>query len=418
MQRTFKSTKIACYIGYFVQAIINNLSPILFVIYSDEFGISLSAIGTLILINFLAQAVVDILSVKIVDRIGYKKIIVASHACATIGLLLLGILPLLAPQNCFPFLVIATTISALGSGMIEVTISPIVDSIPSDRKEAEMSLLHSFYCWGQMAVVALSTLFIHFLGNRFWFLLPILWSLVPLFNLFNFLSVPFMPNLKEEEKTPVKELLSSTAFRIAMVLMFCGGASELAMSQWSSYFAEVGLGVSKVFGDLLGPCMFAILMGCGRLFFGIYGHKIDLKKTMIFSSILCTVCYAVTGLSKNPLLALLGCALTGLAASLFWPGTLSIVSGLYPKGGASMFGLLAILGDIGCSTGPFLISLSSSAIQAQSPLLSDGSALKFGFTIALLFPVTMAICLLLLSKVQKKELDTEYFLAYNDSTNE
>lgn len=403
MQRTFKSTKIACYIGYFVQAIINNLSPILFIIYSDEFGVSLSAIGALILINFLSQAVVDVLSVKIVDRIGYKKIILASHACATIGLFLLGALPLLFPQNCFPFLAIATTISALGSGMIEVTISPIVDSIPSDRKEAEMSLLHSFYCWGQMAVVGFSTIFIRIFGNRFWFLLPMLWALVPLFNLFNFMTVPFMPTLKEEEKTPVKELLSSTAFRIAMVLMLCGGASELAMSQWSSYFAETGLGVSKVMGDLLGPCMFAVLMGCGRLFFGIYGHKIDLKKTMLFLSILCTVCYGITGLSKNPMVALLGCALSGLAVSLFWPGTFSIVSGLYPKGGASMFGLLAILGDIGCSTGPFLVSLVSSAAQHQSPMLSDGSALKFGFGIAMIFPATVAISLLILMKLPKKD---------------
>lgn len=403
MQRTFKSTKIACYIGYFVQAIINNLSPILFIIYSEEFGISLSAIGALILINFFSQAIMDVVSVKIVDRIGYKKIILTSHACAAIGLFLLGVLPLLFPENAFPFLAIATTISALGSGMIEVTISPIVDSIPSDRKEAEMSLLHSFYCWGQMAVVAFSTIFIRVFGNRFWFLLPMLWALVPLFNFINFMTVPFMPTLKEEEKTPIKELLSSAAFRIAMVLMLCGGASELAMSQWSSYFAEAGLGVSKVMGDLLGPCMFAILMGCGRLFFGIYGHKIDLKKTMLCLGILCTVCYGITGLSKNPMLALLGCALAGLATSLFWPGTFSIVSGLYPKGGASMFGLLAIMGDLGCSTGPFLVSLISSAAQHQNVMLSDGSALKFGFTVAMLFPATVAVSLLLLMKLSKKE---------------
>lgn len=403
MQRTFQSTKAACYIGYFVQAIINNLSPILFIIYSEELGVSLSAIGALILINFLSQAVVDVLSVKIVDRIGYKKIILASHACATIGLLMLGILPLLFPEHSFPFLAIATTISAVGSGMIEVTISPIVDSIPSDRKAADMSLLHSFYCWGQMAVVALSTVFIRFFGNRFWFLLPVLWALVPLFNLFNFMSVPFMPTLKEEEKTPVKELLSSTAFRIAMVLMLCGGASEIAMSQWSSYFAETGLGVSKVTGDLLGPCMFAILMGCGRLFFGIYGHKIDLKKMMICLAVLCTVCYGITGLSKHPLVALFGCALSGLSVSLFWPGTFSIVSGLYPKGGASMFGLLAILGDIGCSAGPFLVSLVSSAAQHQNAMLSDGSALKLGFSVAMIFPATVAVSLLILMALPKKE---------------
>lgn len=398
MQRTYKGTTVACYIGYFVQAIINNLSPILFIIYREQLGISLSAIGSLILINFLSQTVVDILSVKVVDRLGYRKIILASHICAAFGLFLLGILPRVMPA--FAGLTIATVISALGSGMIEVTISPIVDAIPSDRKQADMSLLHSFYCWGQMAVVAFSTLFIRLLGEQFWYILPILWALVPFGNLLNFSTLPFPKTLKEDEKTPVRKLLTSRNFIIAMVLMLCAGASELAMSQWSSYFAEAGLGVGKLMGDLFGPCLFAVFMGAGRLLFGIYGHKMNLKKALFSCAVLCMVCYTVTAVSLNPLLSLFGCALTGLSVSLFWPGTFSLVSGLYPKGGAAMFGLLAILGDIGCSLGPSIVSFVSTAAQTANETLSDGTALKIGLGFGNIFPLIMIVGLSLLKNIQ------------------
>lgn len=416
MQRSFKSTTVACYIGYFVQAIINNLSPILFIVYRSEFQISLGAIGNLIFINFLAQTAVDVLSVKIVDRIGYRKIILTSHACAFIGLVLLGILPQIMDK---PFwgLVIATVISAIGSGMIEVTISPVVDSIPSDRKEADMSLLHSFYCWGQMVVVALSTLFIRLAGNHYWFVLPFLWALVPLCNLFNFSTVPFMPTLKEEEKIPLRKLLSDKPFIIAMVLMLCAGASELAMSQWSSYFAEAGLGVSKFMGDLLGPCLFAVFMGCGRLLFGIFGEKINLKKAMFFCAALCIVCYSVTAFSPSPLLSLFGCALTGFSISLFWPGTFSMFSAMYPNGGAAMFSVLAILGDIGCSVGPWLVSTVSTAAQNANPVLSDGGALKTGLAFGNLFPILIIVSLLFLPLCRKKTVDRDKKAAYNNSTN-
>lgn len=405
MHRTFKGTTVACYIGYFIQAIINNLSPILFIVYREQLGVSLGAISSLILINFLAQTVVDIVSVKTVDRIGYKKIILASHICAAIGLILLGTLP----RSGFPpfgALVIATVISALGSGMIEVTISPIVDAIPSDRKEADMSLLHSFYCWGQMAVVALSTVFIRIAGEAHWYILPLLWALIPLFNLFNFATLPFPQTLREEERIPLKKLLTSKSFIIAMVLMLCAGASEQAMSQWSSFFAETGLGVSKFMGDLLGPCLFAVFMGAGRLLFGIYGQKLNLRKAMFFCSVLCIGCYTVTAFSPSPLLSLFGCALTGFSVSLFWPGTFSLTSGLYPNGGAAMFGILAILGDIGCATGPWLIGLITTAAQTADPLLKDGAALKFGLRFGNIFPILAIIGLLLLSN-SKKAVDTQ-----------
>ena len=402
MQRTFKGTTVACYIGYFVQAIINNLSPILFIIYREQLGVSLNAIGSLILINFLSQTVVDVISVKVVDRLGYRKIILASHICAAFGLCLLSVLPRVMPA--FAGLVIATVISALGSGMIEVTISPIVDAIPSARKQADMSLLHSFYCWGQMAVVALSTLFIRLFGEQFWYVLPMLWAFIPLGNLFNFSTLPFPKTLQEDEKTPVRRLLTSRYFIIAMILMFCAGASELAMSQWSSYFAEAGLGVGKFMGDLLGPCLFAVFMGMGRLLFGLYGHKLNLKKALLCCAALCIACYTVTAVSPNPLLSLFGCALTGLSVSLFWPGTFSLVSELYPKGGAAMFGVLAILGDLGCSLGPSIVSFISTAVQSANAALTDGEALKIGLGFGNLFPIMIILGLLLL-KNRKKSVD-------------
>lgn len=405
MPRTYKGTTVACYIGYFVQAIINNLSPILFIVYRQQLGISLNAIGSLILINFLSQTIVDILSVKVVDRIGYKKIILASHAFAFVGLVCLAILPR-SGMPPFGALVFATVISALGSGMIEVTISPIVDAIPSDRKEADMSLLHSFYCWGQMAVVALSTLFIKLVGEQYWYILPLLWALIPLGNLLNFSTLPFPKTLQEDEKIPIRKLLTSKNFVIAMVLMLCAGASELAMSQWSSFFAETGLQVSKFMGDLLGPCLFAVFMGCGRLLFGIYGHKINLKKAMFACAVLCIGCYLTTAIAKAPILSLLGCAVTGFSISLFWPGTFSLVSESYPNGGAAMFGILAILGDIGCSLGPSIISYISTAAATVNPTLSEGESLKFGLGFGAIFPI-IAIVGLLLMKKPKKQLTTE-----------
>lgn len=402
MHRTYKGTTVACYIGYFVQAIVNNLSPILFIVYRERLGVSLQAVNSLILINFLSQTAVDALSVKIVDRIGYKKIILASHVCAFLGLVLLGTLPL---SGCPRFLALAisTVVSALGSGMIEVTISPLVDAIPNDRKEANMSLLHSFYCWGQTAVVALSTLFIHIIGEAYWYLLPLLWALVPLGNIINFSTLPFPKTLREEEKIPLKRLFTSKGFLVAMLLMLCAGASELAMSQWSSYFAETALGVEKYVGDLLGPCLFAVFMGAGRLLYGVFGEKLHLKKAMYGCAALCTACYLTASLSKSSMLTLLACALTGFSISLFWPGTLSLTARLYPNGGAAMFGVLAIMGDIGCTTGPWLIGLATTMRQSAQPNLSDGNALKGSLGISSLFPVLIVVGLLLLPKFQKSK---------------
>lgn len=396
-KRTFKGTKIACYTGYFVQAIVNNLAPLLFVIFSERYNIDLTTIGSLILINFVTQMIIDILSVKIVDKIGFKRIVVSSHFFAFAGLVMLGVLPELTSHH---FIAIAASlvVSAIGSGMIEVTISPIVESLPSDKKAADMSLLHSFYCWGQMLVVAFSTLYIKLAVGENWNILPIIWSVIPLVNMFNFMSVPFMPPIEEEEIVPVKKLLKSKAFIVAMIIMFCAGASELAMSQWSSFFAEEGLHVSKFTGDLLGPCLFAVLMGAGRLFYGLYGDKIDLIKIMSAFSVLCIICYLTASFSHNSTVSLLACAVTGLSISLFWPGTFSLAAKKFPNGSGGLFGILALLGDIGCGTGPWLISYISSAFKSANPALSEGAALKNGLAFGCVFPIILIIGLIVLKK--------------------
>lgn len=404
IKRTFKGTKIACYAGYFVQAIINNLAPLLFVIFSNQFNIDLGTIGSLILINFATQMLVDALSIKLIDKVGYKRITVCAHLLAFLGLLMLGILPKLTTHHYFAIAISLIT-SAIGSGMIEVAISPIVESIPSDRKEADMSLLHSFYCWGQMTVVALSTLFIKLLGDEYWYILPIIWAIIPLVNLFNFLTVPFMPPIKEDNITPIKTLFKSKIFLIAMVLMFCAGASELAMSQWSSFFAEEGLRVSKFMGDLLGPCLFAILMGFGRLFYGIKGDKINLIKIMTAFSVLCIVCYLTASISSIPIISLIACALTGLSISLFWPGTLSLAAKAFPNGSGGVFGTLALLGDLGCATGPWIVSMISMLSKSENHLLSNGDAIKFGLGFGCVFPIIMIISLALLKKYTNKDID-------------
>lgn len=406
VKRTFKATKIACYAGYFVQAIINNLAPLLFVIFSKQFNIGLGTIGSLILINFLTQMTVDAISIKLIDKIGYKRIIIVAHLLAFLGLLMLGILPNFTSR---PFWAIAASIvvSAIGSGIIEVTVSPIVESLPSERKEADMSLLHSFYCWGQMAVVALTTLFIKLTGDEYWFVLPVIWSLIPLVNMVNFLSVPFMPPIAEENLTPFRVLLKSKAFLIAMVLMFCAGASELAMSQWSSFFAEEGLNVSKFMGDLLGPCLFAVLMGCGRLFYGIMGEKINLIKIMSLFSVLCIVCYLTASLSDIPILSLAACALTGLSICLFWPGTFSLTAKAFPNGSGGVFGTLALLGDLGCASGPWLVSILSMLAKKNNASITDGGALKFGLGFGCIFPIILLVCLFALKKYSQKSIDTK-----------
>ena len=399
MKYTYKHTLYASYIGYITQAIINNLPPLLFVTFQREFRISLEQIGLLISLNFGVQILVDLAAAQFVDKIGYRASATMAHIVSTAGLICLGVLPNILPDP-YVGLIAAVIMNSIGGGVIEVIISPIVESLPGEEKASAMSLLHSFYCWGHVAVVVLSTLYFRIGGIGRWSYLPLLWALVPLCNTFFFQKVPLRTLVEKQEQIPLRKLFSSGLFWILFALMLSAGASEQAMSQWSSLFAEVGLGVSKTLGDLLGPCAFAVWMGLSRAFYGWKGSKLDLRKTLVISSIFCAASYLLAVFSPWPLVSLAGCALVGLFVGIMWPGVLSLSAETYPQGGTAMFAILAVAGDLGCSSGPGLVGLVSNAVQnADIPFLSTWFSgggmtemgLKAGLLLAVLFPILMVL---------------------------
>lgn len=403
---TYKHTTYACYRGYITQAIINNLLPLFFFIFHTSFNINYEQLGFLIIANFTTQLIADIWATKYADRVGYRKCMVAAHGLGFIGFLLLGILPLIL-SNPYTGLIISVIVYAFGGGLLEVIVSPIIEALPNKNKEGSMSLLHSFYCWGQMSVVFISTFIIWIIGSDRWFVLPLLWSLFPLYNMFKFLHVPILPLVEEGKGMRIKELFSSPSFYLFIVLMICAGASELTMSQWASFFAEKGLGLPKLLGDLLGPGLFALYMAIGRVLYGIGGNRIPIKKILIISSILCIITYLLTVFIPNPLLSLISCSITGITVALMWPGTFSLSSAKFPKGGTLMFGILAICGDIGCSLGPWITGMISDYFTKNNHILSfwpnrdldvEQLAIRFGLLVAVIFPLIMLIGLMLSNK--------------------
>lgn len=392
MKKNYTHTIYACYLGYIVQAIINNLSPLLFLTFEKDFGISIGKIGLLISLNFGFQMIVDTLAAKYVDRIGYRVSIVFAHICCTAGLLGMSIFPFIFP-DAFAGLVAAVLLNSIGGGLIEVLVSPIVEAAPSSKaKDTAMSLLHSFYCWGHVGMVILSTIGFKIFGMNHWYYLPVLWAVVPFINIFIFARVPLRVLTTEEERMPLRKLVSTRLFWIFFLLMICAGASEQAMSQWASLFAEDGLHQSKAVGDLLGPCLFALLMGSSRMFYGKFGEKIDLQKFMMGSSVLCILSYLAAVISPYPVFALIGCGMCGLSVGIMWPGTFSLAAKRCPQGGTAMFALFALAGDIGCGAGPGLVSMISKARPSYG--------LKAGLLCAIIFPVLMILVIL----YQKREL--------------
>lgn len=381
MERKYKRTLYASYLGYITQAIVNNLAPLLFVTFQKEYDISVAQIGFLVTFNFAVQMLVDILAAKYVERIGYKKSILAAHFCAAAGLIGMGVLPDIT-GNAYLGLLAAIVIYAIGGGLIEVLVSPIVQALPMDEKSAAMSLLHAFYCWGHVMVVVLSTVFFRVAGIENWRILAAVWALVPIFNFFLYAGAPIKVLVEEEKAIPVKKLFGMKLFWCFFLLMICSGASEQAMSQWASYFAENGLKVSKTMGDLLGPCMFAVLMGASRTFYGMKGNKIPLKKFISWSSLLCAGSYLIAVFSPNPVLSLIGCGLCGLSVGIMWPGVFSLAAEYCPQGGTAMFAFLALAGDIGCAGGPSVVGGISGIFHGN---------LKMGLLAAILFPVILII---------------------------
>ncbi len=409
---TYKHTRYASYIGYITQAIVNNLAPLLFIVFREYFNLNYEQLGRIVFLNFGVQLVTDIIVAKYADRIGYRVTIVFGHICATLGLMFLGILPNIA-NNSYIGISIAVILYAIGGGTIEVLVSPIVEALPGEKKASSMSLLHSFYCWGQVGVVLLTTILLWFLGNKYWFVIPIIWSLIPLVNSVLFSKVPIVPLVKDENKAmSFKELMTNKYFRVALILMACAGASELTMSQWSSIFVQEGLQISKVVGDILGPCLFAAFMGLTRVFYGFKGHVIDLRKTLIASSALCIVCYSIAVFARNPIFSLFACAFTGVSVGLMWPGTISLTSARLPYGGTIMFGALAVMGDLGASVGPWVAGFVADKIQVVSRpleiLLGENvplaqARLKTGILSAIVFPILMFLVLILFNNHNKEK---------------
>jgi len=404
MAPDYKKTLHACYLGYITQAIVVNLAPLFFVIFQTDYGISYSKIGGLVLFTFAVQLCVDILMLKLLPKMGYRCGAVSAHIFSVIGLVLLGILPHLIDP--YVGILISVFFYSIGGGLIEVVISPVVDSLPGDAKASGMSLLHSFYSWGQMIVVLLTTIVLRLIGDDLWQLIPFLWAILPLYNTFRFLKVPLIPIPAEQKKKSPLGFLKSPVFILAFFLMICSGASEQAMAQWASLFAEKGLGVSKVVGDLLGPCLFAVFMSFGRTFYGIKGEKINLWGALFACSVLSIGCYLVTVFVNIPAVALFGCAFCGLGVSLMWPGMLSYTSYKYNyNAGPVMFGLLALGGDIGCSVGPWVTGAVSDLYlelnqTAQITENINNNAIKMGLLASIVFPVMMVILLLIMRKVK------------------
>lgn len=389
----YKHTVRACFVGYAVQAIVNNFAPLLFLTFQAQYGIPLSQITVLITVNFALQLTVDFVSAFFIDKIGYRVSIVAAHVFAAAGLVLMTVLPEIM-SSPFAGLLISVMCYAVGGGLLEVLVSPIVEACPTDNKEQAMSLLHSFYCWGSVAVVGLSTVFFALFGTRSWRYLALMWAAVPLANAFVFFKVPIAPLIEDGEKgLSIKELFKNKMFWIFMLLMLCSGASEQAVSQWASTFAERGLGVSKTIGDLTGPMLFSVLMGLSRLIYGKFGGRIKLDSIMLGSGVLCILSYLIITLTDSPVLGLCGVALCGLSVGIMWPGTFSKASASIKGGGTAMFALLALCGDLGCSGGPTFAGMMASHF---------GDNLKIGILCAIVFPAVLSLIVLIFDFIMPK----------------
>ena len=392
----YRKTLVACYLGFVTQAISANFAPLLFLTFKSSYGITLEKIAMIPLVFYFTQLLIDLAATKLADKIGYRICVVASQVLSAAGLALLAILPEVFPAP-FTGILIAVVLYAMGSGLIEVLVSPIVEACPFENKDGMMSLLHSFYCWGAVGVILGSTLFFSVFGIENWKILTLIWALVPLVNVFQFLTCPIERLVEDGEGLPLRRLLRLPMLWLMILLMICAGASEMMMAQWASAFTESALGVSKTVGDLAGPCLFAVFMGISRVLYGKMSERLNLTKSMLLSGLLCVVCYLLASLSPLPALALAGCALCGFSVGIMWPGTISLSSQRCPKGGTAMFAFLALAGDVGGTVGPTMVGSFSEMA---------GGSLKTGLFAAVVFPLLLVAALLVLYRRVKRPAGT------------
>ena len=386
--RKYQKTLAACYLGFVTQAIAANFAPLLFLTFQNTYGISLEKIALIPVLFYLTQLLIDLGATRFADKIGYRICVVTSQVVSAAGLMLLAILPEVLPVP-FPGILIAVVFYAIGSGLVEVLVSPIVEACPFENKDGRMSFLHSFYCWGAVGVILGSTLFFTVFGTENWRILTLIWALVPLVNVFQFLTCPIERLVKDGGSLPLRKLLRLPLLWMMILLMICSGASEATMAQWASAFTESALGVSKTVGDLAGPCLFAVFMGISRMLYGKMSENLNLTKTMLLSGLLCVSCYLLASLSPLPILGLTGCALCGFSVGIMWPGTISLSSQKCPQGGTAMFAFLALAGDFGGTVSPAMVGSFSELV---------GGNLKTGLLAATIFPILLVVCLLVLNQ--------------------
>lgn len=387
-QKNYKKTLVACYLGFVTQAITANFTPLLFLTFKNTYGIGFEKIALIPMVFYFTQLLIDFAAAKFVDKIGYRVCVVSSQVLSAAGLVLMAVLPELFPVP-FAGILIAVVLYAIGSGLVEVLISPIVEACPFENKGGMMSLLHSFYCWGAVAVILGSTLFFTVFGIENWKILTVLWAIIPFWNAFNFMFCPIERLIEDEKRMRTGQLLKLPLFWLLILLMICAGASEASMAQWASAFTESAMGVSKTVGDLAGPCLFAVFMGISRILYGKLSEKLDLTKTMLACGGLCVLCYLTASLSAMPIIGLAGCALCGVSVGIMWPGTISISSQKCPRGGTAMFAFLALAGDLGATVSPSLVgSISNMA----------GGNLKAGLFAATAFPLLLIFGLIILHR--------------------
>ena len=411
MNKKYKITKNACYLGYAIQAVVNNLTSLFFIIFSAKpFNLSQEELGRLVFINFFSQLVIDALSIYIVPKLGYRKCVVLAQACSCAGFICLGILPnVMSP---YMGLVLSIILLAVGSGFIEVLISPICEALPSSNKAGSMSFLHSFYCWGQAATVIITTLLLVLLGRDNWFYIPFIWAILPAVNTVLFSFAPIL-ELEGDKNHSFKltSVLKNKYFYLFLLLMFCAGASEISMVQWSSFFVETGFSVDKWLGDILGPCMFAIFMGIGRVAYAIFGKKVHPNTIIMVFALICTLTYLTVAFSNIPAISILACAICGLSVSVMWPGVFSSAAEKFKGSGASLFSVLAIFGDLGCATLPWIFGIVSDASTSSGladsfantfNLSGNQAGMQFGFLVSAVVPFLMFLTLFLVKIKSKK----------------
>ena len=394
MKKKYKKTLLACYLGFITQAIAANFAPLLFITFYRTYNISFGQLALIPTCFYITQIIVDFACTKFVDKIGYRISIIVSEITSAIGLIGLAFLPDIV-SSPFIGIIICTIIYAIGSGLIEVLCSPIIEACPFENKEGMMSLLHSFYCWGSVGVILGSTIFFAIFGLEHWRILSCIWALIPLYNVYNFLTCPIEPIIEDGKGMTIRELFKTNIFWLLIILMICAGSSEAVIAQWSSAFAESSLNISKSIGDLAGPCGFAFFMGLSRVLYVKLNRKVDLTVFMAFSGLMCFCCYLLAGLANIPILGLIGCMLCGFSVGIMWPGSISISSSILPKGGTTMFAFLALAGDLGGSIGPAIVGNVSQIM---------GENLQAGILSGIGFPLILAVSALVIRKWRSKNI--------------